>query len=690
MGGEVPGAGEAAGSQSRAPLAFTAAALLGLVVVATGYGLYVRHSVLRQAESETQAAVLAQARIGAMVISDHQGQLLNRLVALASRALTRNALATRDIPELRSLLAPLAGAGREFLCALVADGDGRLLARVPTGQRPGGQVSGLPPARAGTAAGPGISSLVALPGGGQAAILYAPITGSNGALLGWLAVRQRPDFFHSFFRHYTARPGRRYYIFDQRGQVVVCGPPAPGEDPARCRQMTEEARLALTRPAHSPASQAALEGNGAPAFAAVGRVAGMGWNFVVLQDYDLAMSPFTTLADNILLFLIVLVACMSVIGALALGRYRLQQQMLSQAGNDARRLEVLVSERTKDLRWSSQRYRSLLEDLPDVVYEVDAGDDIVLVSQAVRGILGYEPQEMVGRPWREYVSPEDHGKFDQQRARVEQGGAMSIVALRHRTKDGQVRWLSLSSRGKTDARGELVGRRGVARDVTQQVLAEQKVSELSGRLIQAQESERKRLALDLHDEMGQLLSALKIGLQAQAGEASQARQEELRGLIDLSQKIMDRVRAMSYRLRPAILDNFGLAAAIEDLGESLGEAGLIQVELDLGNLGSRRLGPDMETALFRFVQEALNNAVKHSGSPRAKVEAAAGMGVLSMRVTDYGRGIDAAQAAGQRPGRSLGLPGMRERLGLLGGTLEIQSSPQGTILTATVPLEEEA
>lgn len=178
----------------------------------------------------------------------------------------------------------------------------------------------------------------------------------------------------------------------------------------------------------------------------------------------------------------------------------------------------------------------------------------------------------------------------------------------------------------------------MARDVTQQVLAEQRVRELSGQLINAQEEERKRLALDLHDEMGQLLSALKIGLQTLARNHEEAR-PDLDRLIRLTQEVMDRSRSLAYRLRPAILDNFGLTAALTDLCESLSEDGALEVITHLEKIDDRALGPAMKTTLFRFVQEALTNVIKHSQSAKAEVSLNSRDGLIRAEVRDFGRGL---------------------------------------------------
>jgi PAS domain S-box-containing protein len=327
----------------------------------------------------------------------------------------------------------------------------------------------------------------------------------------------------------------------------------------------------------------------------------------------------------------------------------------------------------------------LVEDLPDIVYEVDAQRRFSFVSRSVTSILGYNPEEMLGRTRREFVHPMDRERYDRDRHWTQEGDMMNISAIRHLTKDGQIRWLSSHSRGLYDKNGLATGRRGVARDVTQQVVAEMRVRELSRKLINAQEEERKRIALDLHDEMGQLLSALKMGLQAMARQQGSLEGQEMEKLIRLNQTVMDRTRALAHWLRPAILDNFGLRAAVEDLCETLAESHLVQVNQRLEEVEEKRLSPEVKISLFRFAQEALSNAVKHSGSSLVEVRLAQDNHQITLSVMDFGKGFDLEKALSG--GKHLGLLGMKERLSLIGGKLDIITSPQGTKLSVELSLD---
>ncbi len=676
-------------------LAYVAfAGLLVLLVLGGGYSLFIFESMSAQAEKENLAADQALVEIGAQFLGDHQKGLLDRLEAIASRATFKRALRQRDLPEAVNFLQTMARASAEVETVFVADPDGvPLVAQhpLPPSLEPH---SGLPPAamRIQGPHEPFVSTVhrSPMPPHQLVTTLSAPILDADGRLLGYLGLTQRGDYWNSFFSRLSARPGRTFHLFDQDGALVAYGRESGEAEESGLLELALIMRQAQIKQGSTATTLGQIPGTPYHAFISAAAVADTGWVLVVSHDYSAAMAPTRAMLKNTAFFMVLLFACLGLLGYLLLSRYRIQQRLLARRDEEARLLEDTVRQRTADLIRSTERYKSLVADLPDMVYEMDAGGRLTFVSRAVEAILGYQPREMVGKLRRAYVLPEDRHLFDEELARWAKGENISILALRHLAKDGRERWLSVHSRGIFDEDGKMIGRRGVARDVTQQILAERRVRELSHRLINAQEEERKRVALDLHDEMGQLLSALKIGLQSFAEQRGPDEGGELERLIRLSQKIMDRIRALAYHLRPAILDNFGLVAAVEDLCDSLAESGLIEVERNLAEVDEKSLSPETKTALFRFVQESLTNAVKHAESPRALVSMSCEAGHLTMSVRDWGKGFNVDQALGGLGGdKHLGLLGMGERISLVGGTLEISStSDQGSLLTARLPLVE--
>jgi signal transduction histidine kinase len=203
------------------------------------------------------------------------------------------------------------------------------------------------------------------------------------------------------------------------------------------------------------------------------------------------------------------------------------------------------------------------------------------------------------------------------------------------------------------------------------------------RVVEAQELERRRLARELHDETGQALTSILLGLKAleerMADSASRAAAEELRELVVST---LQDVRRLAVELRPSALDDFGLVAALERLTASFTEQTGISVDFQTA-LADMRLPEEVETALYRIVQESLTNVVKHARARRVSILLARKGGTVKAVVEDDGRGFDpAAQTCD-----GYGLVGMRERLALLGGRLEVESGRDaGTTIAAEVPV----
>jgi signal transduction histidine kinase len=203
------------------------------------------------------------------------------------------------------------------------------------------------------------------------------------------------------------------------------------------------------------------------------------------------------------------------------------------------------------------------------------------------------------------------------------------------------------------------------------------------RVVEAQELERRRLARELHDETGQALTSILLGLKALEEKlpdtGSRAAAAELRELVVAT---LQDVRRLAVELRPSALDDFGLVAALERLTASIGEQTGIRIDFQPA-ITADRLPAEVETALYRIVQESLTNVVKHAKARNVSVLLARTDGAVKAVIEDDGGGFDPAE----RTGEGFGLLGMSERLALLGGRLEIESSEEaGTTIAAEVPL----
>ncbi len=218
-------------------------------------------------------------------------------------------------------------------------------------------------------------------------------------------------------------------------------------------------------------------------------------------------------------------------------------------------------------------------------------------------------------------------------------------------------------------------------------LSERVARDTVRRVIEAQELERRRLARELHDETGQALTSILLGLKAiRAARSDQEAEQAEAELRELVVEALRDVRSLAVELRPSALDDFGLVPALERLAETFAERSGIATVVE-ANLADERLPAEVETVLYRLVQEALTNVVKHAAAANVSIVLTRRDGGVSTVVEDDGRGF----ATGEIRDDALGLVGMRERLALLGGTLMVESTPgEGTALVAYVPVSSPA
>ncbi len=206
------------------------------------------------------------------------------------------------------------------------------------------------------------------------------------------------------------------------------------------------------------------------------------------------------------------------------------------------------------------------------------------------------------------------------------------------------------------------------------------------RMNEALEEEAKRIAHALHDEAGQLLASVYIGLDDIAKDAPPPMQERLGEVRSLLDKIHDQVRQLSHELRPTLLDDLGLIPALEFLAQGMSKRSGIPITVE----GSRdgRLSPVVETALYRVVREALNNVMKHSKASRVNVSIQREDGKIRCSIRDNGVGFNVSEVMERKGEKGFGLIGIRERLEGLNGSLQVNSSPGfGTELIVTIPVE---
>jgi signal transduction histidine kinase len=243
-----------------------------------------------------------------------------------------------------------------------------------------------------------------------------------------------------------------------------------------------------------------------------------------------------------------------------------------------------------------------------------------------------------------------------------------------------------------DSRGNIYATGGVATDITERVRAEEKLKRLSAKLLRLQDEERRRIARDLHDSTGQDLVALAMML-GQLRDSVPSGERGSRRLLSeckaLADKCLREVRTLSYELHSPVLEDAGLEDAIRDYVKGFTKRSGIHVELELSpRVG--RMPRNVELTLYRVMQEALTNIQRHSGSQQAKILINRDSN-LTLEISDIGRGVSAnnAERRKEAPGFEVGvgIPSMLERVNLIGGQFEIDSTSHGTTVRVTIPLE---
>jgi PAS domain S-box-containing protein len=293
------------------------------------------------------------------------------------------------------------------------------------------------------------------------------------------------------------------------------------------------------------------------------------------------------------------------------------------------------------------------------------------------------------------VHPLDRDFIERAAKEAIAGNSQATQQFRIVRPDGSNRWVAAKGTVQRDAQGKPIRLIGVLQDINELKCAEEelraqteKLHYLSRQLLAAQETERRRVAHELHDEIGQGLTAALITLQViQQNPASAALAADLDDCAGLLEGTLQQVRAMSLDLRPAMLDDLGLAPALQWHLDRVGQRSGLLIRFGTSGL-SARLPAELETVCYRVTQEALTNIVRHAQARQVDVDICRQDKEVRLAIHDDGRGFDppAARTRAQAGG-SLGLLSMEERVTLLGGRLELQSAPgQGCRIVAWLPV----
>ncbi|HMQ29106.1 MAG TPA: response regulator [Chloroflexaceae bacterium] len=326
-----------------------------------------------------------------------------------------------------------------------------------------------------------------------------------------------------------------------------------------------------------------------------------------------------------------------------------------------------------------ERFARVFEFAPDAMLILDAAGRLALANPAAARLLEVADQaELLGRPLADLVAPDQYAACAECLRAVGAGGeGAARVETMLLTAVGRRVPVELHA-------GALTWNDQPALQLSLRDIADRKHAELL-------EEERRHLAFELHDGLAQVVTSVHLHLQAFASRyrpRSPQAQADLSLAQELARRSVAEVRRVIGGLRPTVLDDFGLAAALELHVGALREEGW---ELEYHeNLGPERLPPTVETVIFRIALEALTNVRKHAGPTRGLLSLERGQGCVSLLVRDWGRGFDVAeQPARRRLGEGIGLRGIRERVALLGGRCRVESAPgAGTSVAAELPLPQ--
>lgn len=371
-----------------------------------------------------------------------------------------------------------------------------------------------------------------------------------------------------------------------------------------------------------------------------------------------------------------------------------------------------VSERKRieqQLRESEQRYRTLAETAQDMIVLIDRQGRLLYVNQFTAHMLARRLEQIIGRKYSLFLDRQSNRELGRYLEQAFQSAEVVTFEAPLKLPGGSA-WFEIRLVALPAGEGKPYAVLGIARDITARKMVEDRLREaqreleqrvrertaaleaaeaqlraLNMQLIQAQEEERRRVSRELHDDAGSLLISLKYGLlslleeQPDGEEATTLRRRlaETLGIVD---ETIEHIRTLSHFLRPPALDVGGLHVSLQDLCHEFEEHTGLAARYH--GQPVEGLSEEIAITLYRFAQEALTNVVKHARASRVEVRLRATPAAVTLSITDNGRGLKKEAAA-----NGMGLLGMRERLGLLGGKVSLQSGKgRGTTVTARVPL----
>lgn len=358
-------------------------------------------------------------------------------------------------------------------------------------------------------------------------------------------------------------------------------------------------------------------------------------------------------------------------------------------GVQSQQLITKLEESERGMSVSEQKYRYLFEHASDAIWVQDVNGFFVDGNQAWEKMTGFTREELRGIHLARFLSEDSLTLAREVRTKLINGEEFEQpYEQQFFIKGGAIRIVKMSTNAVVSG-GRITGFEHVARDVTQEKLQEENVRAYLQQITRAQEEERKRIARDLHDDVSpdiivliqkvdNLVTAPRMKLATLRGNIEEVREQAV--------KALESLRATAQGLRPRIIDDLGLVAALEWIAEGLERDQKIQVGVETRNMKTA-LSPEAQILLFRIAQEALNNIRKHARASKVTIKLESKDNSIRMTVTDDGQGFIAPERIeGMVSAGRLGLMGMHERARLLNGTLQIKSAPgKGTEIIVNIP-----
>lgn len=337
------------------------------------------------------------------------------------------------------------------------------------------------------------------------------------------------------------------------------------------------------------------------------------------------------------------------------------------------------------VRESEERFRLIASTAPAIIWMSDDNKQCTYINECWTRVTGQPQDAALGRGWAALIHPEDMARWDIVTNAIDRREPFNME-YRLRRHDGEIRWFFAQGVPRYDAQRTFLGYIGSAVDVSERKEAEELLSTLSQRLIEAQEQERSRLARELHDDITQRLALLALNLTAMR-ERVQASAPELRDevgmAIDAASTLASDVQSLSHRLHSSKILTLGIQLAIRELCREFSERSGLEIDFRSDGIDAG-LPEDRSVCLYRVLQEALQNAIKHSGSRHIAVSLHSDSTGVTLIVRDSGDGFEPNRAF---KSGGLGLVSMKERLKSVHGQLMIETqTPGGTTIRARVPI----